>query len=148
MPLEDGIYRYTEDDVASPTISDLLNLLGDSIRARLAGDDIPWTPVALAAGYTATVPVEVCRIGGIVYWRGSVGKSSAWTSTYQLVIRASGMPAWAIPSRNGADAAKPISSGVATAQALAYIPATGVNILNASTTGTVHLAALSGYPAS
>ena len=41
--LVDGIYEYDEGDVVAPTFSELLNLLGDSVRARLAVVDMPET---------------------------------------------------------------------------------------------------------
>lgn len=99
MPLDDGIWRYTEGESASPTFSELLNRLGDSVRSRFRQDDYPWTDVAPAAGFVGVAPnptiLQACRRNGQVFWRGRVyGTFPAGT---QVTIT-NDVPVWARPS--------------------------------------------------
>lgn len=63
MPLDNGIWRYDESESASPTFSELLNRLGDSVRARLAADLVGSGPVALHLSAGASVYIH--RVGPI-----------------------------------------------------------------------------------
>ena len=58
MGLVNGIWEYDEGDAASPTFSELLNLLGDSVRDALSALEasIPATKVQYG---TASLPINL-----------------------------------------------------------------------------------------
>lgn len=115
-------------------------------REYLAAQDTGWVNVTVGAGYTAAVPVQVRCIGEEIFWRGSVTKATAWTSSYQVVVPAANIPAWAIPSRNAADSATTLHVGSTAINAIGIILATGLNVaLSATTSNAVNLKGLSGY---
>ena len=112
----------------------------------LASLDTGWINVTVGAGYTAAVPVQVRSKFGIIYWRGSVTKGTAWTSSYQVVIPTANIPTWAIPSRNTADSASTLHVGSTATTVIGLISSTGLNVaLSATTSSAVNLNGLSGY---
>lgn len=57
--------------------------------------DTGWVTVALAAGYTAVVPVQVRRIGAAVRWRGRISGAGLGTTGQKTVAPAANIPSWA-----------------------------------------------------
>ena len=130
-------YEYTTDGTT-------WNVLVTS--EYLAAQDTGWVDVSVASGYTASVPVQVRSKFGIVYWRGSVNKATAWSSSYQTVIPAANIPLWAFAPRNSADTASKLHLGSAGVTAIALLNSTGVAVALSTTTGSaVNLKGLSGY---
>lgn len=69
MPLDNGIWRYTESDVAAPTFSEFLNRLGDSVRDQVVNRTGTFTPVSARVEPTG---LYVRRRGGTVYLDGNL----------------------------------------------------------------------------
>ena len=112
----------------------------------LAAQDTGWTNVTVGAGYTGVIPVQVRNKFGIIYWRGSVTKATAWTSAYQTVIPAANIPTWAFAPRNGADTASSLHLGTTSISVIAMLNSTGVQVaLSATSSSAVNLKGLSGY---
>lgn len=106
--------------------------------------DTGWTPVTVVAGVTVVSPVEVRRVGRVIYWRGEV--SAAWTTANTPVVAAGGVPAWARPQFTYRDTGASLGSSGAVA-AVGTVGTDGgvpVRALTA-TTGAVYLKNLSGY---
>lgn len=89
-----GIYIYDEADDEA-TFSDLLNLGGQSVSDAIAALgttlDTGWLPVTFGSGYEnsgASTPVEVRRIGRVVYGRGLIKRTAGFAagSTYSDVL--------------------------------------------------------------
>lgn len=144
MPLDSGIWRYTEDDVASPTFSELLNRLGDSVRSRLATTGVDWVDVPISAGITVLSPVQVCRLAGVVHWRGEI--SGAWTTAATVVVAPGGVPSWARPQYTYRDTGSSLGSSGAVA-AVGTVGTDGQVSIRAlsSASGAVYLKNLTGY---
>ena len=108
MGLVNGIWEYDEGDTASPTFSEMLNLLGDSVRDSLSGLEatIPSTKVlhgrasvpfsgttgALAVTFIppfSGTPHVVCQVLASTTWavNGSAITASGFTIN---IFRASG----------------------------------------------------------
>lgn len=60
--IDEGIYRYDEGDIIAPTMSEMLNLLGDSVRDRLAALEVEETVLAGHPSYEVRMSVT----GGMV----------------------------------------------------------------------------------
>lgn len=97
MALVDGIWEYDEGDAASPTFSELLNLLGDSVRDRITAleaaltEDTGWVDLILLNGWTvvgAQTP-QVRRLGDQVYQRGRVQGGTGTIATLPAGFRPS-----------------------------------------------------------
>lgn len=55
MPLVNGIWKYDENETVSPTYSEHLNKLGDSVRSAIAASappDTSWVHIPKASGVT------------------------------------------------------------------------------------------------
>ena len=91
--LREGIYEYDENDTVSPTVSELLNMLGDSVRDKLATLEVAETVLVGAPSYEVRLSVS----GGIatVSAQGTA-PLAAWTrwDLFGLVV-----PAYALPKR-------------------------------------------------
>lgn len=145
MPLDSGIWRYTEGETASPTFSELLNRLGDSVRTRFATLDTGWVNVTLAAGFTFGVQPQVRRVGQTVYWRGNVTCTAGWTTSYQNVVPAANLPGWAMTG-SGVASESNLQTGSVIHQAIGRVDSGNGLRVAASLPGvTVALKGLSGY---
>lgn len=121
MPLDDGIWRYDEGESASPTFSELLNRLGDSVRAALAQSDTGW--VSAVGGETNVI---WRRIGKTVEVRWShTGAAHVSGDYFELVGGAQVLPNGLAPagSVNGGGLAN--ETGVALRPITAELSPTG-----------------------
>lgn len=83
MPLNAGIWEYDENDTVSPTYSEHLNKLGDSVRAMLAPNNGTGTWNAFAQSQFDTSTAVVERRGemvtgyGFLLFKGAASVGSA-----------------------------------------------------------------------
>lgn len=144
MPLINGIWKYTEDDIVAPTYSEHLNKLGDSVRNALAPDDTGWFTVALVPGYTALEPFQVRRIGEVAYWRGRVHRDAANFPATDAVITLTGaVPAEFCPP-NVHDSQRSIQ-GVGHGRGGVSSDGRVTIVMDAATSRSVWVGGMSGY---
>lgn len=135
MPLDDGIWRYTENDVAAPAFSDLLNLLGDSVRESLnASASVgTFTPVNSGAGNrVASTGFYVRRRGDTVFLDGALTITAAGATsfgaggTYGLATLSSGFA----PALTGVQLVVPAPRGTTGPGYLTLIISAGSGIIS------------------
>lgn len=110
--------------------------------------DTGWVDVTLATGFTATAPVQVCRIGQVIYWRGRILRSAGNfpLGTVQTVVSDGGVPAFARVPTSWSNSASVISND---SNGLAYVAVTGgaalaITALNVAS-NNYYIKPLSGY---
>ena len=147
MGLVNGIWEYDEGDSASPTFSELLNKLGDSVRDRFTAviadltADTGWIAVPPIAPFSST-GAQVRRIGNLVLFRGYfTGGALSTGGTNVGTVPAGYRPPTGV---DGSVSAVGLGSG---ALARATVSAAGVISIIPPTNGTaaVYLKGLSGY---
>lgn len=127
MALVDGVWEYEESDTASPTFSDLLNLLGDSVRERLLALESTATewevvePMSVGPGWSVSA-LHVRRLGHLayVYARGTATTAHTITAATGAITNGTllTLPAEWWPTRNVGHALGGGNSRVAAACAL------------------------------
>lgn len=110
--------------------------------------DTGWVDVPLASGFTATAPVQVRRIGKVVYWRGRVSRTAGAfpLGTVQTVASDGNVPTFARVPTSWSNSASVISND---SVGLAYSAITGsaalaITALNVAS-NNYYLKGLSGY---
>lgn len=109
--------------------------------------DTGWVGVTPAAGYTATVALQVRRIGQVVYWRGRINKTSGnfTAGVAEVVVAAGGVPANCRPTSFN-HTVQIATNGSGAATAAVTVGTDGTMQINAGVaSNNFYVVGLSGY---
>lgn len=146
MPLNNGVWQYTETETVSPTWSEHLNKLGDSVRTAIAAvppPDTGWLPVATVPGVTVVQRVECRKIGSEVTWRGQV--SGTFTLAGITVAAPGAVPVSCRPTTSYRDTGCTLGSTDSLQHPTATVGTDGALVIRNSvneTPGSVYLSGL------